>query len=120
MMAVNINNVEEVLESELKITKEEAKLFVLLIFNGKLDKIKAARLLQWSVNNTDRVAKSLINRGMIIDLTETEYESLHPRFAITNRYRNRCEEDNMTFKKNLRVDNIGILLEGPYNDARTK
>jgi hypothetical protein len=119
-MAVNINNVEEVLESELKITKEEAKLFVLLIFNGKLDKIKAARMLEWNVDNTDRVAKSLINRGMIIDLSKTEYESLHPRFAITNRYRNRCEEDKMAFKKNLKIDNIGMLLEAPYNDARTK
>jgi predicted transcriptional regulator len=119
-MAVNINNVEQVLESELKITKEEAELFVLLIFNGKLDKTKAARMLEWNVDNTDRVAKSLINRGMIIDLTKTEYESLHPRFAITNRYRNRCEEDNIAFKKNRRVDNIGMLLEGPYNDARTK
>lgn len=119
-MAVNINNVEEVLESELKITKEEAKLFVLLIFNGKLDKIKAARMLEWNVDNTDRVAKSLINKGMIIDLSKTEYESLHPRFAITNRYRNRCEEDKMAFKKNLKIDNIGMLLEAPYNDARTK
>jgi len=119
-MAVNIDNVEQVLESELKIAKEEAKLFVLLIFNGKLDKIKAARLLNWTADNADRVAKSLVNKGMIIDLTKTEYESLHPRFAITNRYRNRCMEDNMVFKKNLKVDNIGILLEGPYNDARTK
>jgi predicted transcriptional regulator len=119
-MAVNMDNVEQVLESELKISKQEAKLFVLLIFNGKLDKIKAARLLNWTVDNTDRVAKTLVNKGMIIDLTKTEYESLHPRFAITNRYRNRCEEDNMVFKKNLKVDNIGILLEGPYNDARTK
>jgi predicted transcriptional regulator len=119
-MAVNMDNVEQVLESELKISKQEAKLFVLLIFNGKLDKIKAARLLNWTVDNTDRVAKTLVNKGMIIDLTKTEYESLHPRFAITNRYRNRCVEDNMVFKKNLKVDNIGILLEGPYNDARTK
>ena len=114
-----MDNVEQVLESELKISKQEAKLFVLLIFNGKLDKIKAARLLNWTVDNTDRVAKSLVNKGMIIDLTNTEYESLHPRFAITNRYRNRCVEDNMVFMKNLKVDNIGILLEGPYNDART-
>src|SRR5437763_13895970 len=32
-MAVNMDNVEQVLESELRITKEEAELFVLLIFN---------------------------------------------------------------------------------------
>ena len=57
---------------------------------------------------------------MVIEITRTEFESLHPRFAVTNRYRRRCNEDNIPFKKNLRVDNIGIVLEKPYEDARTK
>ena len=63
-------------------------------------------------------AKLLVARGMAIEITATEFESLHPRFAITNRYRRRCEEDGIPFKKNLRVDNIGIVLERPYEDAR--
>ncbi|HYY49975.1 MAG TPA: hypothetical protein VE643_03820, partial [Nitrososphaeraceae archaeon] len=72
------------------------------------------------IDDADRVAKSLVNRGMIIDITKSEYESLHPRFAVTNRYRTRCEEDRIIFKKNTKVDNIGMLLEGPYNNARIK
>ena len=66
------------------------------------------------------IAKSLVNRGMVIEITKTEFESLHPRFAITNRYRRRCGEDGIPFKKNLKIDNIGIVLEKQYEDARTK
>ncbi|HET7345332.1 MAG TPA: helix-turn-helix domain-containing protein [Nitrososphaeraceae archaeon] len=115
---MSVNNVEEVLEAELKISEEEAKLFLLIIHNGRMDTKKISQLLNWSVNEADEVAKSLISRGMVIDITKTEYESLHPRFAVTNRYRRRCEEDNIPFKKNLKVDKIGFILERPYNDAR--
>ncbi|MGC2426340.1 MAG: hypothetical protein WA421_04845 [Nitrososphaeraceae archaeon] len=115
---MNIDSVEEVLESELKISKEEAKLFILIIHSGRMDTRKITQMLNWSVTEADAVAKSLISRGMIIDITNTEYESLHPRFAVTNRYRRRCEEENTPFTKNLKVDKIGFILERPYNDAR--
>ena len=119
-MAVNINNIEEILESELRISKQEAKLFVLIVYEGRMDTELISKMLHWSLDDTDIVAKSLVNRGMIIDITKTEYESLHPRFAVTNRYRRRCEEDHIISKKNIKVDNIGMLLEGPYNNARIK
>jgi hypothetical protein len=57
---------------------------------------------------------------MIISISQSEYESLHPRFAISNRYRRLCEEDNIPFGKKLLIDNIGIVLELPFEDARTK
>ena len=117
---MSFNCVEEVLESELKISKEEAKLFLLIVHNGRMGATKISQMLNWSINETAEVARSLINRGMMIDITNTEYESLHPRFAVTNRYRRRCQEDNVQFTKNLKVDKIGIMLERPYNDARTK
>jgi predicted transcriptional regulator len=115
---MSVNSVEEVLEAELKISVEEAKLFLLIRHNGRMDTKKISQMLNWSVKEADEVAKSLISRGMVIDITKTEYESLHPRFAVTNRYRRRCEEDNIPFKKNLKVDKIGFILERPYNDAR--
>jgi hypothetical protein len=31
-----------------------------------------------------------------------------------------CERENIDFKKNLTVDNIGIALEESYDDVRTK
>ena len=120
-MAVNLSNVEQAIISELKISEDEAKAFLAIVRKGKMDGAKISAALGWAdESRAQDAAKSLINRGMVIDITKTEFESLHPRFAMTNRYRRRCEEDGIPFKKNLRVDNIGILLEGPYDDARTK
>jgi hypothetical protein len=31
-----------------------------------------------------------------------------------------CERENIEFKRNKIVDSIGVLLESPYDDARTK
>ena len=45
---------------------------------------------------------------------------MHPRFTAVNMYRKMCERENIDFKKNLIVDNIGIALEEPYDDVRTK
>jgi sugar-specific transcriptional regulator TrmB len=120
-MAVNLSNVEQAIVSELKISEDEAKAFLAIVKKGKLDAAKLSGALGWSdEQRAFAAAKSLVGRGMVIEITKTEFESLHPRFAITNRYRRRCEEDGIPFKKNLKVDNIGILLEKPYDDARTK
>ncbi len=120
-MAVNLSNVEQAIVSELRISEDEAKAFLAIVKRGKMDAAKLSNVLGW---NDERralaAAKSLVGRGMVIEITATEFESLHPRFAITNRYRRRCEQDGIPFKKNLKVDNIGIVLEKPYEDARTK
>jgi DNA-binding MarR family transcriptional regulator len=118
-VAVNLANVETAIIEELKITGDEAHAFVAIVKKGRMDAAKIAKALGWDEQRAKTVAKSLVGRGMIIELN-AEYESLHPRFAITNRYRRRCAEDGIPFKKNLRVDNIGIVLERPYEDARTK
>jgi len=120
-MAVNLSNVEQAIISELKISADEAKAFLAIVMTGKMDPAKISGALGWGDERRAlAAAKSLVGRGMVIEITKTEFESLHPRFAITNRYRRRCEEDGIPFKKNLKVDNIGILLERPYEDARTK
>lgn len=118
-LAVNPSNVEEAIASELKISADETKLFVTLVKGGRMDPSQISDSLGWEVDRAQRVAASLVNKGMVIEFGKTQFESLHPRFAITNRYRRRCEEDGIQFKKNLRVDNIGIVLEKPYDDART-
>ena len=40
--------------------------------------------------------------------------------SAVNMYRKMCERENIDFKKILIVDNIGIALEEPYDDVRTK
>lgn len=120
-MAVNLSNVEEAIISELMLSQDEARVFLAIVKGGKMDSAKISATLGWNDNQRALLAaKSLVNRGMVIEITKTEFEALHPRFAITNRYRRRCEEDGIPFKKNLKVDNIGIILERPYDDARTK
>ena len=119
-MAVNIANVEQAIVEELKVSPEEAKAYVAIVKGGKMDAAKIAKATNIDEQGAREIAISLVGRGMVIEITKTEFESLHPRFAITNRYRRRCAEDNIPFKKNVRVDNIGIVLEKPYEDARTK
>ena len=120
-MTINSSNIEQVITSELKISEDEAKVYIAIVKTGKMDPTKISIALGWSDEQRAlAVAKSLVNRGMVIEITKTEFESLHPRFAITNRYRRRCEEEGIPFKKNLKIDNIGIALERPYENARTK
>ena len=119
-MAVNLSNVEQAIIEELRIGEDEARAYVMIVKTGKMDAQQIAASLSWDEKRAQAAAMSLVGRGMVIEITKTEFESLHPRFACTNRYRRRCNEDGIPFKKNLRVDNIGIVLEKPYDDARTR
>jgi hypothetical protein len=49
--------------------------------------------------------------GMIVHISELAYMPLHPRFAIVNRYREKCREDNVQFRRNVLIDNLGVILE---------
>jgi predicted transcriptional regulator len=120
-MAIDLSKMEQLMISELKISEDEAKVYIIIVKNGKMDHTRISSLLGW--NDDQRAfasAKSLVERGMVIEIRNTEFESLHPRFAITNRYRRRCEEERIPFKRNTKIDNIGIVLEKPYDYARTK
>ena len=119
-MSVNIDTVEEKLVSELRLSLIQAKVFLLIVNNGKMSAKDIALQLGISENDAMLTTKSLIDLGGLIDITKTEFESMHPRFAVVNMYRRMCTRENIPFKKNLLVDNISILLEKPYDDARTK
>ncbi|HJT10021.1 MAG TPA: hypothetical protein VJ771_04490 [Candidatus Nitrosotalea sp.] len=120
LVSVNLNDVEEKLVSELRLLPFQAKVFVFVVKNGKQSAENIAKNLGMSVSNASEVAKSLVDLGGFIDITKTEFESMHPRFAVVNMYRRMCMRENIPFKKNLLVDNISIVLEQPYDDARTK
>ena len=61
------------------------------------------------------ISKSLEKKGMVIEVNKNEFRALHPRFAIVNRYRRICQANNILFKKNTLIDNIGIMLENYQN-----
>ena len=119
-MSVNIDTVEENIVSELRLTPIQTKVYVLVVKKGKMSAQDIAQNLGISEDEAHQAATSLIQNGGFIDITKTEFESMHPRFAVVNMYRRMCERENIPFKKNLLVDNISIVLEKPYDDARTK
>jgi hypothetical protein len=61
------------------------------------------------------ISKGLEKKGMVIEINENEFRALHPRFAIVNRYRRICQVNNILFKKNTKIDNLGIMLENYQN-----
>jgi uncharacterized coiled-coil DUF342 family protein len=81
---------------------------------------KIAEKLKITLDDAQKAAKELITLGAFIDFSETEFEAMHPRFTAVNMYRKMCERENIEFKQNKIVDNMGVILEKPYDDARTK
>ncbi|MGI0088161.1 MAG: helix-turn-helix domain-containing protein [Nitrosotalea sp.] len=120
LVSVSIDDVEEKLVSELRLSPIQAKVFVLVVKEGKKSAKDVAQSLSISDSQASEVTKNLVDLGGFIDITKTEFESMHPRFAVVNMYRRMCLKENIPFKKNLLVDNISIVLEKPYDDARTK
>ena len=106
--------------SEVRLTKNQAEVFLLVTLKGKMSVNKIAELSDMTIDEAKETSQELVGLGGFIDMPETEYEAMHPRFTAVNMYRRMCERENIDFKKNLVVDNIGIALEDPYDDARTK
>jgi len=81
---------------------------------------KIAKELDLSYDDSFGILKKLMELGAFIDISKTEFEAMHPRFTIVNMYRRMCERENIEFKRNKIVDNIGVILERHYDAARTK
>ena len=106
--------------SEIRLTKNQADVFLLVTIEGKMEVDQIAKILEISNVDALETSQKLVKLGGFIDMSKTEYEAMHPRFTAVNMYRRMCERENIDFKKNLVVDNIGIALEEVYDDARTK
>ena len=106
--------------SEVRLTKNQADVFLLVTLEGKMEVNQIAKSLDISMGDALETSQKLVDLGGFIDMSKTEFEAMHPRFTAVNMYRRMCERENIDFKKNLVVDNIGIALEEPYDDARTK
>ena len=117
---MNYEKVKDDLISEVRLTKIQAEVFLLVTLNGKMPVSQISKSLEISVDDALETSQKLIELGGFIDMPETEFEAMHPRFTAVNMYRKMCERENIDFKKNLTVDNIGIALEESYDDVRTK
>ena len=119
-MQLNPKQIEDALISEIRLTSVQAKIFLEIVLNGKMTSKQIGEKLGITDTMANENLQQLIQLGGLIDYTETEFEALHPRFASVNMYRKMCERENLEFKKNDLVDNIGIALENSYDDVRTK
>jgi len=117
---MNYEKIKNDLISEIKLTKNQVNVFLLVVLEGKMSVSQIAKLSDITIDEARETSQKLVELGGFIDMPETEYEAMHPRFTAVNMYRRMCERENIDFKKNTVVDNIGIALEEPYDDARTK
>jgi len=117
---MDTNLIEEKLTSEIKLNSIQAKTFLLITCYGKMNSSLIAEKLNISKDLALKTANELMALGAFIDISKTEFEAMHPRFTAVNMYRRLCERENIEFKRNKIVDSIGVILEKPYEDARTK
>ena len=117
---MNYEKIKNDLISEVRLTKNQAEVFLLVTLKGQMSANEISKSLDISIDDALETSQKLIDLGGFIDMPETEFEAMHPRFTAVNMYRRMCERENIDFKKNLAVDNIGIALEEQYDDARTK
>ena len=117
---MNYEKIKKDLISEIKLSENQAQVFLLVVMKGKMSVSRIAELSDMAVDEAKETSQKLVELGGFIDMPKTEYEAMHPRFTAVNMYRRMCERENIDFKKNLVVDNIGIALEEVYDDVRTK
>ena len=117
---MDLSKIENVLISELKLSEIQAKVFLLLVTEGKSSSDLIAKKLNISSEIAGKTAMDLVELGGIIEISNNIFDSMHPRFTAVNMYRKMCMRKNIEFKRNKIVDNIGVVLEQPYEDARTK
>jgi len=117
---MELNKIEKDLISDIKLTSIQAKIFLLIVTEGKMTSQVIGNKLGISADDASANCKQLIELGGFIEITENEFEAMHPRFTAVNMYRKMCEKEKIEFKRNVIVDNIGVVLERPYDDARTK
>lgn len=117
---MDLDDIRDRLVSEIGLSKLQADVFLFVTVRGK----KTARHVsaQFGIREDEALGalKSLVALGSLIDLSETEFEAMHPRFTSVNMYRRMCERRGVKFGRNKTIDSIGAVLEGPYDDARTK
>ncbi len=117
---MNYEKIKNDLISEIRLTQSQAEVFLLVTLGGKMPASQISKSLEISVEDALETSQKLVELGGFIDMPETEFEAMHPRFTAVNMYRKMCERENIDFKKNSIVDNLGIALEEPYDDVRTK
>ena len=84
---LDLKQIEDTLISEIRLSQIQAKIFLQIVMNGKMNSKEIAKKLGITEKIANETSNQLIQLGGLIDYTETEFEALHPRFASVNMYR---------------------------------
>jgi sugar-specific transcriptional regulator TrmB len=96
--------------------ESEVEVFLALV---KIEKSTSKEIENFTNRAKDEIieiAKRLESKGMVIEVNRNEFRALHPRFAVVNRYRKLCASKNIEFKKNLKIDQLAVIIE-KYQDS---
>ncbi|MDW3610527.1 MAG: helix-turn-helix domain-containing protein [Nitrososphaeraceae archaeon] len=118
-MFLNANHYN-IFTKDLQLSNVETQIFLLIISQGMLKIDQISIELNLDKSHCREIIESLINKNMIIEFSKNLFESFHPRFAIINRYKRLCLEKDVPWRKNAMIDNLAIILEQPFEAARTK
>jgi predicted transcriptional regulator len=113
-------NYYNIFTKDLQLSNVETQIFLLIISQGMLKIDQISIELNLDKSHCREIIESLINKNMIIEFSKNLFESFHPRFAIINRYKRLCLEKDLPWRKNAMIDNLAIILEQPFEAARTK
>ena len=116
-------NTEKIINSlilELDLTENDAFIFLYIVERGKSTIRRMSTDLNIDEESVVSSLRTLRDHGMLFNMTSSEYETFHPRFSIVNGHRFKCDMLGVPFKKNIKVDLLGAMLEARYEDARTK
>ncbi len=119
-MKVNKAKIIKSLILELDLSENEAIIFLYITERGKSTIRTISTDLHIDEQGVVSSIRTLVDNGMLFNMTSSEYETFHPRFSIVNGHRIRCERLGLPFQKNIKIDILGAMLEGRYDDARTK
>jgi Sugar-specific transcriptional regulator TrmB. len=101
----------------LNISRDDAKIYILLVTQGAMNLKDIAYRLNMDVNDTkDALARLVYHYGACIELNG-KYEALNPKFAITNIYRMKCLSDGK-LRRDQAVDSIANILAKVYDSVR--
>lgn len=110
-----VNQIKILLMEQLQMNELEIDIFLALMKSEKTTSHGFQENTHLAADQIIEISKSLEKKGMVIEINKNEFRALHPRFAIVNRYRRICEVNNILFKKNTKIDNLGIMLENYQN-----
>jgi sugar-specific transcriptional regulator TrmB len=97
--------------------ESEVEVFLALV---KIEKSTSKEIENFTNRAKDEIieiAKRLESKGMVIEVNRNEFRALHPRFAVVNRYRKLCASKNIEFKKNLKIDQLAVIIEKYQNSV---